>query len=191
MECKPTDPTCLPLKDVISALNDPWHGFVGVLAASVLAALVGAGAAFLFAWMLRKQQAKDEKATRDAIAETERLHRLDDSLRLTVTALGDLARAYIVYGAYVSPANHAEVLRAQWTANAHLRTTRLSISPAELPVLDAAFEYLRKIYETPGRESLEADRLARLLMLWRSGDKDSGWIIPALKRRYNPTAVNE
>lgn len=191
MECKPTDDICRQLEEVARALNDPWDGFGGVVFATVIGALVGAGAAFFFAWLLQKQQKKDEKATREAIAETERLHRLDESLRLTVGALNDLARAYYVSGIYDTAENHKELARAQWTATAHLRTTRLAMSPDDYPVLNAAFEYLRNLSPTPGQEALNADRLARLLMLWRSGEESPAWIIAALKRRYNPTAVNE
>lgn len=190
MDCKPTDDICRQLEDIVTALNDPFDGFGGVVLASVIGALVGAGAAFFFAWMLRKQQMKDEKVTREAIAETERLHRLDDSLKLAVAALNDLGRAYIVYSVYASAENHAELVRAEWTATAHLRTTRLSMSPADQPVLNAAFEYLRNL-GTPGQEALNADRLARLLMLWRSGEKDHAWVLDAMKRRYSPNAVSE
>ncbi|WEK62085.1 MAG: hypothetical protein P0Y60_04835 [Candidatus Microbacterium colombiense] len=191
MDCKPADDICHQLEEVARALNDPWDGFGGVLLASIIGALVGAGAAFFFAWMLRKQQKKDEKITRDAIAETERLHRLDDSLRLTVGALNDLARAWVVSSLYATAENLAELARTQWTATAHLRTTRLSMSPADYPVLHAAFEYLRNLSPTSGQEAMNADRLARILMLWRSGEKDTEWILAALNRRYNSTAVNE
>lgn len=191
MDCSATDHLCLQINGIVDALNDPWDGFLGVLLATLIGAVIGAGAAYGFALMLRRQQKKDEIATRAATAETERLHRLDDNLRLAATALADLARTYVVYGTYSTPVNHAELLRAQWAAAAYLRTTRLSMSPSDRPVLDAAFEYLRNLHTQTGAESTNADRLSRVLLVWRSGERSTDDTVAALNRWFNPLAPNE
>lgn len=191
MQCTVTDALCEQLNEVVTALNDPWDGFLGVLTATLLGAVIGAGAAYVFSRLLRSQQLKDERATRTAIAETERIHRLDDSLRATVLALGELSRAYVVSGLYPTPENHADVVRAGWLASSSLRTTRLSMSKEDLPVPDAAFNYLLQLHSWTGEQSLNADRLARLLLLWRSGERDARWTLEAFDRKHNPAAPNQ
>lgn len=59
MSCAPVEDLCRKLDGIIEALNDPWDGFAGVLLATLLGAVIGAGAAFVFSLMLRAQQRRD------------------------------------------------------------------------------------------------------------------------------------
>lgn len=59
MSCAPIEDLCRRLDRIVEALNDPWGGFAGVLLATLLGAVIGAGAAFLFSLILRAQQRKD------------------------------------------------------------------------------------------------------------------------------------
>ncbi|GAA2073753.1 hypothetical protein [Microbacterium hatanonis] len=83
MSCGIVDELCRSLDEIVNALNDPWDGFLGVLLATLIGAVIGAGAAYVFSLMLRAQQRRDaaddfarheasQKALEDARAARER-----------------------------------------------------------------------------------------------------------------------